>query len=121
MGVSMPYYRNSAGQVVYFSSIAFINELPMGSVVLTDEEASAELPTPLNIAIQNQMTAINNAWGVAASSGFVSSALGAPYRYPSTRDDQNNLSSSVVASMFPNLPANWTTMFKCTDSNGATS
>jgi hypothetical protein len=117
----MPYYRNPQGQVVYFSSIAFIHELPEGSQVLTDEEASAELPTPLNIAIQNKLAEVNDAWAAACQGGFVSSALGTPHRYPSTQVDQQNLASSVLASLLPNIPSTWTTMFKCTDQNGATS
>lgn len=117
----MPYYRNANGDVVYFASIAYISELPPGSVVLTDDEASADLPTPINIARAQQTLLVNEAWGVAVQSGFVSSALGAPYTYPSTSQDQANLSSSVVASLMPSLPANWSTLFKCTSAAGATS
>ncbi|BDD79737.1 hypothetical protein [Burkholderia phage FLC9] len=117
----MPYYRNTDGAVVYFASIAFINELPPGSVVLTDEEAAADLPTPLNIAREQQVATLNAAWQAATQSGFVSSALGAPYTYPSTLEDQANLSSSVIASMLPSLPSTWTTLFKCTSTSGATS
>ncbi len=54
----------------------------------------------------------------AIVSGFVSSALGSAYTYPSTLTDQHNLSSSVVASLLPNLPSTWTTPFWCQDSAG---
>jgi hypothetical protein len=117
----MPYYRNANGDVVYFASIAYISELPLGSVVLTDEEAAADLPTPLNTAKSKQIQALNDAWASATQNGFVSSALGAPYTYPSTQVDQGNMSSSVVASLVPGLPDGWTTLFKCTSQAGATS
>ncbi len=55
----------------------------------------------------------------AMTGGFLSSALGAPYTYPSTLTDQHNLSGSVVASLLPNLPSGWTTSFWCMDSTGA--
>ena len=115
----MPYYRNAQGQVVYFSSIAYINELPQGSTVLTDEEASAALPTPLNLEVQKQVAALDQACDAAIQGGFVSDALGAPHTYPSKMTDQQNLASSVLASLFPNLPSTWNTPFWCADANGA--
>lgn len=54
----------------------------------------------------------------AIYAGFVSSALGAPYTYPAKDRDQSNLAASVLASMIPSLPANWTTPFWCMDVNG---
>lgn len=117
----MPYYRNANGDVAYFASIAYISELPPGSVVLTDEEAAADLPTPINLARQKQVQAVNDAWAIATQSGYVSSALGAPYTYPSTPEDQANMASSVLATLMPGLPSTWTTMFKCTSQAGATS
>lgn len=114
----MPYYRNAQGQVLYFSSIAYINELPPGSTVLTDDEASSALPTPLNIAIQKQIAIIDAACDADIQSGFKSSALGAVYTYPADAVDRSNLTSACSASIFPNLPANWTVLFVCTDPNG---
>ena len=55
----------------------------------------------------------------AIVSGFVSSALGSAYTYPSTLTDQHNLSGSVVASLLPNLPSTWTTPFWVMDSTSA--
>lgn len=49
--------------------------------------------------------------------GFTSAALGSPHTYPASSLDQQNLSSSVLASLMPNLPANWTTVFWC-EANG---
>jgi hypothetical protein len=50
--------------------------------------------------------------------GFVSSALGAPHTYPAKDKDQANLAGSVVASLLPGLPGNWTTPFWCSNAGG---
>ena len=50
--------------------------------------------------------------------GFVSSALGAAYSYPSKASDQSNLQASVLASLFPGLAEAWTTPFWCQDAAG---
>jgi hypothetical protein len=50
--------------------------------------------------------------------GFSSSALGTPHQYPAKPTDQQNLASSVLASVMPNLPSTWLTPFWCEDSNG---
>lgn len=50
--------------------------------------------------------------------GFTSSALGAEYAYPSKETDQQNLNGSVVASLLPSNPPDWTTLFWCADSSG---
>ena len=54
----------------------------------------------------------------AITGGFVSSALGSPYTYPSTTIDQHNLAASIIASLLPNLPSGWTTPFWCMNSAG---
>jgi hypothetical protein len=61
---------------------------------------------------------LSSACAAAIVSGFTSSALGSAYTYPSKATDQANLSASVLASLLPNLPAEWTTPFWCADSNG---
>lgn len=50
--------------------------------------------------------------------GFLSSALGEEYTYPSNETDQANLSASVLASLMPGLPDDWTTPFLCCDAEG---
>ena len=50
--------------------------------------------------------------------GFASTALGAEHHYPAKTTDQQNLASSVLASLLPGLPADWTTPFWCADSAG---
>lgn len=54
----------------------------------------------------------------AILAGFVSSALGAAYRYPSDPEDQANLTASVLDSTLPGNDASWLTAFKCMDSDG---
>jgi hypothetical protein len=51
--------------------------------------------------------------------GFDSSALGEPHHYPAKLTDQQNLSASVLASLLPGLPADWTTPFWCAGEAGA--
>jgi len=55
--------------------------------------------------------------------GFHSSAIGAGYLYPASEQpphhDQQNLTASVLASVMPDVDANWTTPFWCADSAGA--
>ena len=50
--------------------------------------------------------------------GFVSSALGSTYTYPSKDTDQQNLAASVLASILPGVTPGWTTPFWCADANG---
>jgi hypothetical protein len=74
---------------------------------------------PLATAQTNQIALINTACQTAiTSNGFVSSALGSPYTYPSDLLDQQNMAASVLSSLMPGLPSDWTTPFYCADSNG---
>ncbi|AQW31390.1 hypothetical protein B0B51_00390 [blood disease bacterium A2-HR MARDI] len=65
-----------------------------------------------------QVSAISVACAAAITGGFQSSALGKAYTYPSQQTDQANLAANVLSSMYPNLPANWTTLQLCADSKG---
>lgn len=65
-----------------------------------------------------QMASIQAACQAAILGGFSSSALGTPHTYPAKSTDQQNLSASVLASLMPGIPANWTTPFWCEDSSG---
>lgn len=60
---------------------------------------------------------ISNACKAEILSGFSSSALGAAHHYPAKTTDQQNLASSVLASLLP-IPADWTTPFWCADTSG---
>jgi len=51
--------------------------------------------------------------------GFHSSALGADFLYPAKPTDQQNLASSVLASILPGQPTDWTTPFWCADGTGS--
>ncbi len=52
----------------------------------------------------------------AITGGAVSSALGAPYTYPTQPADQQNLASSVLLSTLPNAGRDWSTLEMCADS-----
>lgn len=114
----MPYYRAASGEILYFSSISFANQLPAGSVVIPDAEALAALPTALSTAQETQIAILDQACADTILGGFVSDALGAAYTYPSGSTDQTNLTGAVVRSLIPNLPAGWTINFWCEDTNG---
>jgi hypothetical protein len=75
-------------------------------------------PDTLVQAQAAQNAILSTACNTSITSGFISSALGSPYTYPSTLVDQHNLSGSVIASLIPNLSSNWTTPFWVMDSAG---
>jgi hypothetical protein len=50
--------------------------------------------------------------------GYTSAALGAAHSYPSLPTDQANMTASVLASLLPDQPADWTTPFWCADAAG---
>ncbi|CAE6814504.1 hypothetical protein R69746_05772 [Paraburkholderia aspalathi] len=82
------------------------------------EGALTEAPLPpLNKAQAAKLDELAAACQAVIYAGFVSSALGTPYTYPAKDTDQQNLSASVLASLLPNLPAQWTTAFWCADAN----
>jgi hypothetical protein len=85
-----------------------------GSLVIV-QPTSAQL---LAQAQQAQASIINASCSSAITSGFQSSALGETYSYPSGLTDQANLSASVLSSMYPNLPSDWTVLHLCADSEG---
>lgn len=88
---------------------ADVNGLP----VLTDPAG----PT-LAQAQAAQMAMVSAACQAAITAGIASSALGAPYAYPTKSTDQLNLTASVAASMIPGNPSNWATLLWCQSSAG---
>ncbi|GHU26745.1 hypothetical protein AGMMS50256_04730 [Betaproteobacteria bacterium] len=50
-------------------------------------------------------------------SGFTSPALGSEHLYPTKMTDQQNLAASILDSLLPDLPDDWTTPFWCADGN----
>lgn len=67
---------------------------------------------------RDKSAAISQSCRSAILSGFDSSALGCLHHYPSQLTDQQNLASSVLASLLPGLPDEWTTPFWCSDTSG---
>lgn len=94
--------------------------LAPGAEEITEEQANSLLhPEPtLAQAHATQIAELAAACQTAIYKGFVSSALGATYTYPTDDKSQLNLAASVTDSLLPNLPANWTTPFMCADSSG---
>lgn len=72
----------------------------------------------LNTKRKDVSSALTKACRQQIFSGFESSALGAAHTYPSKETDQANLQASVLASLFPGLPVDWTTPFWCCDAAG---
>ncbi|MET3229445.1 UNVERIFIED_ORG: hypothetical protein ABIC54_001619 [Burkholderia sp. 1263] len=86
-----------------------------GALVAPTAPTSAQL---LAKAKAEQVSSLSAACGAAIVSGFTSSALGSAHTYPSNMTDQQNLSTSIMASMLPGTPADWATLFWCADSAG---
>ncbi len=86
-------------------------------VMFSPYSAPVVVPTLADLQA-NQVGIIAMACASAIVGGFTSSALGAPYTYPSNQTDQANMNANVVSSLLPNLPANWTTEQVCGDSGG---
>lgn len=67
---------------------------------------------------QQQLSLITAASQTAQTTGFVSSALGSPYTYPSSPSDQANLTAVITGSMIPAQPSGATYLFWCKNSAG---
>lgn len=73
---------------------------------------------PLDIQLKNtkrdQSAMIDRACSSAITGGFISSALGKPYTYPSKVTDQQNLAVNVLSSLVPSAQkTGWTTPQIC--------
>lgn len=82
---------------------------------------SAVLPAPAPLLKQPRAAKIAELSGDCRAdiyAGFHSTALGADYLYPAKDTDQQNLASSVLASLLPGQPVDWTTPFWCADAAG---
>jgi hypothetical protein len=86
---------------------------------LTQTVPSASIDAQLASARAAQTVMLTTACTNAIAAGFSSAALGAAHAYPASATDQQNLTASVLASLYPGLAANWTTPFWCADASGA--
>lgn len=102
--------------------VALLEGQSQGKIISADENGYPILtdpPKPTAEQIkQAQLALVGAACAAAITGGFQSSALGKVYTYPSTQNDQANLNANVVSSLLPSLPANWTTLQICGDTNG---
>ena len=117
----MKFYKDKKGHVfAYESDGSQDGFIPSDQTQITETEANALRNPPLTVAQaqQAQLAIVGAACAAAITGGFQSSALGKAYTYPSTQNDQANLNANVVSSLLPGLPANWTTLQICGDTNG---
>lgn len=114
----MPYYKKNA-DLHFIESVDFEHLLPAGCVAITDAEAITLITPTLAKTQGDQVAALSLSCQSQIYAGFQSLALGSMHTYPAKDKDQANLAASVLASLYPNLPANWTTPFWCMDSAGA--
>lgn len=75
--------------------------------------AATPPPPTLQAVIAMQTATLYQACAAAIVAGFTSSALGAPYTYPSQPNDQSNLVGAVTASLQPGLSSTWSVKFWC--------
>jgi hypothetical protein len=72
----------------------------------------------VNIAKASKIASLSKSCQDYIYAGFTSNALGSTYTYPANDKDQTNLAARVLSSLYPNLPASWTTSFLCCDTSG---
>ncbi|MDR5883616.1 hypothetical protein [Caballeronia sp. LZ032] len=85
--------------------------------------ALTDMPPPsdaelLDAARVAKVAELAAACKAAIYAGFSSNALGELYSYPAKDTDQQNLASSVLASLMPGNAADWSTPFWCADASG---
>lgn len=84
----------------------------------TNFTAPPVAPVALADAQSAQTAILSAACQAAIFAGFTCTTLGAAYTYPAKMTDQQNLASSVLASMLPGVDASWATPFWCADASG---
>lgn len=114
----MKKYTDGKGGVWAFESDGSQDSfIPPGLTLITEDQAFAILNPPLTLSqVQTlQVSSISSACNATITSGVSSLALGSAHIYPTKSDDQRDLSASVLASVIPGNPANWTTQLWCID------
>lgn len=94
----------------------YCGDMQPGDREATAAEVAAKL---LGDVVASKLTRLDTDCKATIYAGFSSPALGEKHTYPAKDTDQSNLQASVLASMYPNLPADWTTPFWCADESGA--
>lgn len=99
-------------------------DIPRGHPLWAEYEswcAEGNTPDPaetLDEMKASKLTQLSSACQAQIYAGFQSSALGSAHAYPAKDKDQANLAASVLSSLYPGLPAGWTTPFWCADAQG---
>ena len=102
-----PAYDAKTQIVVFVNGAWSIQNLPKPKIINLLEEAK-----------QIQINLVQSSCAKNISEGFISTALGKEYRYPSQQSDQANLTANVLSSIYPSMPAGWTTQQLCCDTSG---
>jgi predicted NAD/FAD-dependent oxidoreductase len=102
----------------------WLNCIQNHAKILVQNGALVDAPAPtaavlLAEAQTEKQGELSAACQAAIVSGFQSSALGSVHAYPSALIDQQNLASSVLASIMPGLATDWTAPIWCADSTGS--
>ena len=113
--INIPDY---IGQTWYDQSTAEPVEIKTLGMPAANLAPTIPIVNALDKAKLDQCQLISTAAQSSIISGISSTALGSPFIYPSGQIDQLNLMASVVDSLYPGLPVDWNTPFKCTSSTG---
>lgn len=122
MNNDMTLYRIALDGITRLSDGAFIPKHPGNrdyQAYMAWCEAGNE-PEPLHSLSDAQalkLAELDAACAAAILAGFAADALGQPHHYPAKLTDQSNLQASVLASLQPDLTADWTTPVWCQDAS----
>lgn len=98
------------------SEFAFLHAGNWSNYLLTNGSVVENSAAILQAAKNGAAINIRNLCEQSIVAGFTSSALGAPYTYPSKMTDQSNLAANVLSSTLPAAQvAGWTTQQACAD------
>jgi hypothetical protein len=119
-------YKKTSGVVtdlrlVADNYVAAVGETTAPGDALPDPATLLSASEKLDAVKAAKRLQLASAASAQIAGGYLSSALGTPFAYPSTPTDQANMSASVVDSLTARgLVPGWTTLFMCRDqSSGA--